>query len=186
MATDYSYLLEEYPETISKDQLYKICHISKAKASWYLENGVIPCEDTGKQTRRYTIRIKDVIKFLEKQEAGTLKKLPPSGTFASKNAKRKINHVKVTPSAFAALLREQWKQQPDALSTEQAAQLLGYTTPAVTIWIKNGKLSAIPYQRSYMIPKDWLIQYLADTVNESRTSKSEKHMRLIVQCQRRK
>lgn len=48
MTTDYSYLLEEYPETISKDQLYKICHISKVKASWYLENGVIPCEGTGK------------------------------------------------------------------------------------------------------------------------------------------
>lgn len=183
MNTDYSYLLEEYPETISKDQLYKICHISKRKASWYLENGIIPCEDNGKQTRRYTIRIKDVIKFLEKQEAGKLKKLPPPGIFTSKTPSRKVNYVKVTPSAFATLLKEQWKQQPDALSTEQAAQLLGYTTPAVTKWIKTGKLRAIPYQRGYMIPKEWLIRYLADTVNDNRATKSGKHMRLIRKCQ---
>lgn len=29
MATDYTYLYEEYPEVISADQLYRICHISK-------------------------------------------------------------------------------------------------------------------------------------------------------------
>lgn len=185
MKTDYSYLLEEYPETISKDQLYKICHISKRKASWYLENGIIPCEDNGKQTRRYTIRIKDVIKFLEKQEAGKLKKLPPPGSFTSKSPSRKINYVRVAPSAFAALLKEQWKQQPDALSTEQAAQLLGYTTATIAKWIRSDKFKVVPYQRGYMIPKDWLIQYLVDTVNQSRTSKSAKHMQLIQKCQKK-
>ena len=184
MNTDYSYLLEEYPETISKDQLYKICHISKRKASWLLENGVIPCVDNGKQTRRYTIKIKDVVKFLEKQEAGKLKKLPPSGIFASKNANRKTNYIKVAPSDFAALLKEQWRLKPDALSAEQAAQLLGYTTTTIAKWIKAGKLKAIPYQRGYMIPKEWLVRYLADTVNDNRATKSEKHMRLIRKCQK--
>ena len=50
----YEYLREQYPEIISKDQLYRICHISKRKARWLLENGIIPCEDSGKQTRRFT------------------------------------------------------------------------------------------------------------------------------------
>lgn len=131
MNTDYSYLLEEYPETISKDQLYKICHISKRKASWLLENCVIPYVDSGKQTRRYTIKIKDVIKFLEKQDASKLKKLPPPGIFASKNPNRKTNYVKVTPSDFSAFLKEQWQIKPDVLSAEQAAQLLGYTATTV-------------------------------------------------------
>lgn len=61
MATDYSYLLAEYPEKISQDQLYRICRISKRKATWLLENGYIPCEDTGKKTRRFKIQITDVI-----------------------------------------------------------------------------------------------------------------------------
>lgn len=34
MSTDYSILLEQYPEVVSKDQMYKICHISKRKATW--------------------------------------------------------------------------------------------------------------------------------------------------------
>lgn len=37
MSTDYSILLEQYPEVVSKDQMYKICHISKRKATW------LPC-----------------------------------------------------------------------------------------------------------------------------------------------
>jgi len=49
MSTDYSILLEQYPEVVSKDQMYKICHISKRKATWLLENGVIPCQDSGKK-----------------------------------------------------------------------------------------------------------------------------------------
>ena len=39
---DYGYLREQYPAVISKDQLYRICHISKRKALWLLEHGVIP------------------------------------------------------------------------------------------------------------------------------------------------
>ena len=65
MGTDYSALLKDYPPIISKDQLYRICHISKRKATWLLENGIIPCEDSGKKTRRFKIRIIDVIQYLE-------------------------------------------------------------------------------------------------------------------------
>lgn len=186
MKTDYSYLLEEYPETISKDQLYKICHVSKRKASWYLENGVIPCEDSGKQTRRYTIKIKDVIRFLEKQDAGKLPKLPPPGIFASQSSYKKVNYKKVRLSAFSSLLKKLWVQQPDVMNALQVAALLGYTTPTVNKWIRDGKLEAIAYQGTYLIPKEWLIKYLADTVNENRASKSAKHMKLINQCQKSK
>ena len=108
--------------------------------------------------------------------------MTPTGIFASKNPNRKTNYIKVAPSDFAALLKKQWQQKPDALSAEQAAQLLGYTTTTVAKWIKAGKLKAIPYQRGYMIPKEWLIRYLVDTVNDNRASKSRKHMRLISQC----
>ena len=63
MATDCTYLYEEYPEVISAYQLYRICHISKRKAIWLLLHGYIPCEDSGKKTRRYKIRLNDVIDY---------------------------------------------------------------------------------------------------------------------------
>lgn len=61
MNRDYSALLMEYPEVISKEQVYRICHISKRKATWLLENGIIPCKDSGKKTRRFQVRTIDVI-----------------------------------------------------------------------------------------------------------------------------
>lgn len=41
--SDYSFLMKSYPEVVSKDQLYRICHISKQTAKYYLDNGLIPC-----------------------------------------------------------------------------------------------------------------------------------------------
>ena len=69
MSTDYSILLEQYPEVVSKDQMYKICHISKRKATWLLENGVIPCQDSGKKTRRFQIRTIDIVRYLAKRDS---------------------------------------------------------------------------------------------------------------------
>ena len=48
-------------KTVSLDEAAKILHISKRKCAWMLQNGIIPCIDTGKQTRRYTILRKDVL-----------------------------------------------------------------------------------------------------------------------------
>ena len=67
---DYCHLRKEFPETISMDQLYRICHISKRKAHWLLEHGIIPCRDSGKHTRRFSIRLEEVIRFLELRDAG--------------------------------------------------------------------------------------------------------------------
>ena len=58
----------------------------------------------------------DVIKFLEKQEAGKIKNMPPLGIFASKKPSRKTNYVKVSPSAFVTPVSythlDVYKRQP--------------------------------------------------------------------------
>ena len=52
-------------EIITKEQLYKILHISKRRAKFLLDNGYIPCVDTGKKTRRYQIKMSDVLNFID-------------------------------------------------------------------------------------------------------------------------
>ena len=47
-------------ENLSAEQICKILHISKRKCAWMLQNGMIPCKDTGKKTRRYTVLRKDL------------------------------------------------------------------------------------------------------------------------------
>lgn len=49
------------PEIITKDQLYKICHISKSTAKCLFRGEKIPCEYNGKKTRFYKIKKEDVI-----------------------------------------------------------------------------------------------------------------------------
>ena len=94
MSTDYSALLLEYPAVISKDQLYRICHISKRKATWLLEHGVIPCKDSGKKTRRFQIYTADVVNYLITLENEPQKVAIPAGIFTSdKNREKKFSFI---------------------------------------------------------------------------------------------
>jgi len=47
---------DSIPDVITKDQIYRICHISKSTALYLLQSGKIPCEYTGKRTRCYKIK----------------------------------------------------------------------------------------------------------------------------------
>ena len=96
----------QIPEMISKDQLYKICHVSKRKALWLLENGVIPCVDSGKKTRRFTIKTVDVVKYLRKLDEGKIKELPPPGIFSSSGPRKRTNFVRVDSAKFTAYFKE--------------------------------------------------------------------------------
>ena len=102
MSTDYSALLLEYPAVISKDQLYRICHISKRKATWLLEHGVIPCKDSGKKTRRFQIYTADVVNYLITLENEPQKVAIPAGIFQSEKDRKTIEKVLSLP-LFASL-----------------------------------------------------------------------------------
>ena len=56
----YRYLLNQYPETVQKEQFRIICHISKRTARYLLQSGLVPCVQSGKKTRNYTIKMKDI------------------------------------------------------------------------------------------------------------------------------
>lgn len=181
MSTDYDELKSQYPSVISADQFRQICHISKRKAKWLLENDVIPCKDSGKKTRRFTIKMDDVIEFLKKQTEGNLKIMPPPGIFTTRPSSINANGVSMLPSTD--FLNNQWKQMPDVLRTEQVAHMLGYTRSTVVKWIRIGQLEAVSYQQSYLIPKEWLIDYIVRTVCNGKNFKSKILLMPILNCQ---
>jgi len=55
----------EYPVAMNKEQFYQIAHISKKTAQYLLSTGIVPCRDSGKKTRKYTIFTDDVIDYLK-------------------------------------------------------------------------------------------------------------------------
>ena len=75
----YDYLLKEYPDVITKDQFYRICNISKKTAKHLLDNGLVPCDNNGKKTRKYKLKLTDVIEYLEGREVSPESYVAPIG-----------------------------------------------------------------------------------------------------------
>ncbi len=63
-------------EIISLKQLYKMLHISKRKAAWMLQNGIIPCEIRNTPTHKYAIRKEDVLAYIAKSEHEKRSEIP--------------------------------------------------------------------------------------------------------------
>lgn len=176
MDKKYELLLEKYPETLSLEQLYQICHISKRKAKWLLDNNVIPCRDTGKQTRRYKISKKDVIAYLEKCDAADLTDLAPPGIFSShwRPKRRMENRAWIDEfldylqneelrAELRAYYEHKFQSYPDGLTTEDIMEMTDHSKNAVNLWIKKGKLKAYYINSMNRIPKTYFLDFLCST-----------------------
>lgn len=181
---DYGYLREVYPAVIFMDQLYRICHISKRKARWLLENGVIPCEDSGKQTRRFSIRLENVIRFLEQRDAGLLENVIPQGIFSSSNprplcpVRRELDRV-----GLSAYLLECWQGWPDMLTARQASEMCGYSMNTLNRWWNLGRMEGVKYRGSLLFSKESLACWLASVKGQNIAVLSEQHQEWMKEFQ---
>ncbi len=135
MQRDYTYLRKQYPDIISCEQLTKICHISKCKAKWLLENSVIPCVDTGKQTWRFRISIDSVIDYLIKRDANSLTITIPVGIFSSKSSKQ-IRNARDS-RVLQEYVKRLWHNKPDVLTIEESSNISDYSKFIIYSWIKK-------------------------------------------------
>ena len=177
----YEHLREQYPDMISMDQLYRICHISKRKAVWLLEHGVIPCEDSGKQTRRFQIRLEDVIGFLERRDAGELDGVLPLGIFSSGSPPVREPREYLDSDALRELFLSRWEDAPDMLTARQAEALCGYGTTAINRWMKKGWVKGVNYYGTNLISKESLAEHLASHAGQDISVKSEIHRELLTE-----
>lgn len=178
---DYSFLYDQYPEVITMDQLYRICHISKRKARWLLENGVIPCEDSGKKTRRFKIKLDDVIEFLEFQDAGVLNDVMPVGIFSSEGYSYppRRSRPRLNNGALQAFLLDRWVDSPDMLTIAQTAVLCGYSAATIERWFQKDHLKGIYYRGMILLSKESLAEWLASDKGQNIQRQSVVHQELI-------
>jgi len=174
MESNYDLLRETYPAIISGDQLCRVCHISKRKAKWLLENGVIPCEDTGGKTRRYRIQLEDAIAYLKK---GKKLPAPPKGSITC--PKPRVRPPLCTEDEARARLTALWREEPDALTVQRTVELSGYSPCTVGRWIKAGKLAAVWYFSRYRISKLSLIEHLAAMSEHEPQYLSARHREML-------
>lgn len=182
---DYSFLHDQYPEAIAMDQLYRICHISKRKARWLLENGVILCEDSGKKTRRFKIRLDDVIEFLELRDAGLLNDMMPVGIFSSEEYSYppRQPRTQLDNGVLRAFFLDCWVDAPDMLTVPQTVSLCGYSVTTIERWFQKKFLAGIRYRGMILISKESLAEWLASDRGQSIQQQSAVHRELMDEFQ---
>lgn len=173
----YEYLRETYPAVISAEQLYRICRISKRKASWLLKNGVIPCSDSGKRTRRFQIRLDDVIDYLNRCDAGELDDVIPIGAFSSGSAHRP--QPVMDSEALCAFILAAWSDAPDMLRVKETSALCGYVPTTINHWVQRGLVLAVRCYGQNYISKQSLAEHLSSRAGQLIAVKTEAHRVLL-------
>ena len=190
-------------EIISLEQLYKMLHISKRKAAWMLQNGIIPCEIRGTATHKYSIRKEDVLAYIAKSEREKRKEIPV-GIF---NAK-KTNNPRRTESSvsdcggyfddthyklrgkerarFKKMLEELLSAVPDTLTVDEVVALTGYSRTTILRYVRKKYIYAVNIMGKYYISKQSIINYLATDKAFRNTQKSEWHESIILKFQAEK
>lgn len=162
-----------YQDTIiTLEDMYKILHISKRKAKYILDNGIIPCVDTKKKTHRYLIKKNDVTDFLEKGIVFDY----PNGLFSSGcNSKKTAQNILTVIDSNIA---KKWytknlAKEKDILFMNDVKRLTGFSNEAIRKWIVDGDLFAIKNGCQMVVPKISLIEWMSTAKYLSRPQKSK-------------
>ena len=183
---------------ISLEQLYKMLHISKRKAAWMLNNGIIPCQIRPTKTHRYIILREDVEAYLQKKRVERRKEIPV-GIFNAKPTKQTVvinNHhpmdtVNVMEcyitiadeckDEFKAHVEKRLKYFPDAITADKAGEIMGYARNTVIAYIQQKRIFAVQISGKYIIPKSALAEFLVTDFAFEIIHKSTWHMNTILQ-----
>ena len=190
-------------EIISLGQLYKMLHISKRKAAWMLQNGIIPCEIRNTPTHKYSIRKEDVLAYMAKSDSEKRKEIPV-GIF---NAK-KTNNPRRTESQgsdcggyfddtnyklrgkervrFKEMLEDLLSAVPDTLTVDEVVALTGYSRTTILRYVRKKYIYAVNIMGKYYISKHSIINYLTTDKAFKNTQKSEWHESIILKFQAEK
>ena len=107
-------LLAPYPDPMGRTDFRKACRIGTRTSIYLLQSGLVPCENTGKQTRCYKIAKADVAAYLRRppRRAGVLhpaqrlvQELPEPQAPSLRPERRAPPH-RHHPPACAPLVRE--------------------------------------------------------------------------------
>lgn len=155
----------------------KLSEISKRKCAWLLNNGIIPCTDSCQKTRRYAVKLDDLIAYIIDLTTNPQNHNYPIGAFTSKPTQLLIMPQKL-PEVFRELLIDEWFDVPDVLTISDVADITGYTPNAVDRWIVKGILRSVIVQTGIITCRDWLIDfYCSDGYNI--VKKVDKHRKLL-------
>ena len=170
---------DEIPDIITKEQLYQICHISKATALYLLRSGKIPCEYSGKKTRCYRIKKEDIRKYLEERAIFPEAYSAPVGWYCGGHKEVPKEVPPVILEDMSDYYTDILSAHSDVLTVQQIANFTGYSKSAINRWCSKGWLRHFRRGRANMVPKVFLIEFLCSVHFRSINQKTAKHIELL-------
>lgn len=171
----------EKSEYITLDETRQLLHISKRKCSFMLQNGIIPCRNTGKKTRQYIIMRSDVESYIKWSKPQTTVDIPK--IFSSKHSSFSLQK-KIDTDDLRRWLADYWCGLPDAITQKQLESITGYSQTAVSNWIVGGKLRIVTVESSAITSPEWLIDFMS-VYGITITRKSRKHKLMMAEYLKR-
>lgn len=171
---------DDIPEYINKDQLYRICHISKSTALFLLKSGKIPCEDSGKKTRRYRIKKEDVIRYLKERKIFPESYSAPAGWYKGNYEIRMQEEMPpLVLEDMQNFFSKYLENYPDVLTVNAVGKLISYQKSTINGWCMNGYLKSFKKNNIYYIPKLYLVEFICSVKFRTITRKSEWHIYIL-------
>lgn len=177
-----SEVLAQYPEYITKDQMYRICHISKKTCLFLLKSGLVPNIDSGKKTRRFKIKTEDVIDYLKSRDDYPELYKAPDGYYIGNGGKQKApSFDEVFTKEDLECMRQYYENRlrkyPDVMTVEQVAQFTGYCKNSVGRWCSKQQVKCFFIRQRFYIPKEYLLEFLVSRYFIGIAVKSAKHQK---------
>ena len=177
-----SEVLAQYPEYITKDQMYRICHISKKTCLFLLESGLVPNIDSGKKTRRFKIKTEDVIDYLKSRDDYPELYKAPDGYYIGNGEKQKApSFDEVFTKEDLERMRQYYENRlrkyPDVMTVEQVAHFTGYCKNSVGRWCSKQQVKCFFIRQRFYIPKEYLLDFLVSRYFIGIAVKSAKHQK---------
>lgn len=174
-------VLTEYPEYITKEQMYRICHISKKTCQFLLESGLVPNLDSGKKTRRFKIKTTDVLQYLKERNDYPELYKAPNGFYTSEGCKKAPSLGRVFEKSDLAAMRRYYAKKlssyPDVMSVEQVAGFTGYCKTSVRGWCNRHEVKYFYIHKRFQIPKESLLDFLVSKYFIGIAVKSSEHLK---------
>ena len=166
-------LLKNAPEVLTPREVANWTRYGKNTVYAMLKDGILPCKDSGKRTRQYTIRRDDVITCLENLHTYDIPRM--FSTVPNSPQIRNLTDEEI--KKYTAFLLRKWRPEPNPLTDVQVAELLGYNLGSVQRWLNNEHLRAAKAHGVWCIPKRWLADFCCH-YGYRIVRKSEKHVEL--------
>ena len=181
---DIEMIRKTYPKFVSKDQVYRICHVSKATALFLLQSGLIPCTDSGKKTRRYRVKLDDVIEYLLNRDIDPIAYKPPEGYYISKSHPASPHHRRARiPKELLpesrSFFEEKMQKYDDVMTTAEVAKFLGYSKKTVVSWYERKEIMCFLIKGKLMFPKEYFLDFIISDRCNDILLKSNRHIAMI-------